>query len=435
MAVTVMWFLLVVVGSTTVFGDDVPPFLQDQVLSQLFSDGKDVSQPSTELLEAVQKQLQDVCSNSLNYYRFRSPRIKKQEILKDQKTVPVCVINFYVEKTDCLKENMKPLDSCGYASVPENVISCYIALMDDGEKCEGPRIGTSCPCAIKDGDNDTESEKAVQYPEKALQNKTVDLMSLFKDFMVTYQKTYRDEEEANQRFKIFVKNLETAQKIQKLDQGTAEYGITKFSDLTEKEFQTFYLNTLLSKLQSRPMKKARIPDDPPPPEWDWREHGAVTQVKDQGMCGSCWAFSVTGNIEGQWFIHKGKLLSLSEQELVDCDTLDQACGGGLPSNAYEAIEKLGGLETETDYDYKGTKQKCTFSSGKVAAYINNSAEISKDETEIAKWLAKNGPISIALNAFAMQVTGFLFGPSRTAGERTGEKRVITMCIEDQEFVG
>ncbi|KAM9301835.1 cathepsin F isoform 2-T2 [Gastrophryne carolinensis] len=210
------------------------------------------------------------------------------------------------------------------------------------------------------------------------------------------------QEEALRRLHIFSDNLKKAKEIQEKDQGTAEYGVTKFSDLTEEEFRKLYLNPLLATQQPRPMKKALVPKVPPPTQWDWREHGAVTEVKNQGMCGSCWAFSVTGNIEGQWFLKKGSLLSLSEQELVDCDRVDQACGGGLPSNAYEAIEKLGGLETEQDYSYQGHKESCSFSSNKVSAYINDSLEIPKDETQIAAWLAQNGPISIALNAFAMQ---------------------------------
>ncbi|XP_063801231.1 cathepsin F [Pseudophryne corroboree] len=230
----------------------------------------------------------------------------------------------------------------------------------------------------------------------------LETLSLFKEFVTTYNKKYKDDEEAVSRLRIFSENIKKAKEIQEKDQGTAEYGITKFSDLTEDEFRTLYLNPLLSIQPPRPMKLAVVPKDPPPAEWDWREHGAVTDVKNQGMCGSCWAFSVTGNIEGQWFLKKGSLVSLSEQELVDCDSVDQACGGGLPSNAYAAIEKLGGLENEIDYSYEGHKDRCSFSTNKVSAYINSSVEIPKDETQIAAWLAQNGPISIALNAFAMQ---------------------------------
>uniref|UniRef100_A0A8C7PBW1 Cathepsin F n=1 Tax=Oncorhynchus mykiss TaxID=8022 RepID=A0A8C7PBW1_ONCMY len=221
--------------------------------------------------------------------------------------------------------------------------------------------------------------------------------------MVRYNRTYSSKEVTERRLRIFHENLKTAEKLQSLDLGTAEYGVTKFSDLTEEEFRTLYLNPLLSQQKfQRSMKPAAMTHSPAPPSWDWREHGAVSPVKNQGMCGSCWAFSVTGNIEGQWFVKTGKLVSLSEQELVDCDTVDQACGGGLPSNAYEAIEKLGGLETETDYSYTGKKQSCDFTTDKVTAYINSSVELSKDENEIAAWLAENGPVSVALNAFAMQ---------------------------------
>uniref|UniRef100_A0A8C7FL77 Cathepsin F n=1 Tax=Oncorhynchus kisutch TaxID=8019 RepID=A0A8C7FL77_ONCKI len=228
----------------------------------------------------------------------------------------------------------------------------------------------------------------------------VELLGQFKEFMVRYNRTYSNTE---RRLRIFHENLKTAEKLQSLDLGTAEYGVTKFSDLTEEEFRTLYLNPLLSQQKfQRSMKPAAMTHGPAPPSWDWREHGAVSPVKNQGMCGSCWAFSVTGNIEGQWFVKTGKLVSLSEQELVDCDTVDQACGGGLPSNAYEAIEKLGGLETETDYSYTGKKQSCDFTTDKVTAYINSSVELSKDENEIAAWLAENGPVSVALNAFAMQ---------------------------------
>lgn len=174
------------------------------------------------------------------------------------------------------------------------------------------------------------------------------------------------------------------------------------SSLTEEEFHTIYLNPLLQKESGGKMSLAKSINDLAPPEWDWRKKGAVTEVKDQGMCGSCWAFSVTGNVEGQWFLNRGTLLSLSEQELLDCDKMDKACMGGLPSNAYTAIKNLGGLETEDDYGYQGHVQACNFSTQMAKVYINDSVELSRDENKIAAWLAQKGPISVAINAFGMQ---------------------------------
>ncbi|XP_040495398.1 cathepsin F isoform X2 [Ursus maritimus] len=208
--------------------------------------------------------------------------------------------------------------------------------------------------------------------------------------------------EAEWRMSVFSNNMMRAQKIQALDRGTAQYGITKFSDLTEEEFRTIYLNPLLRENRGKKMRLAKSIGDSAPPEWDWRNKGAVTQVKDQGMCGSCWAFSVTGNVEGQWFLKRGSLLSLSEQELLDCDKVDKACLGGLPSNAYSAIKTLGGLETEDDYSYRGHVQTCSFSAKKARVYINDSVELSQNEQKLVAWLAQKGPISVAINAFGMQ---------------------------------
>ncbi|XP_012391537.1 cathepsin F isoform X1 [Orcinus orca] len=234
------------------------------------------------------------------------------------------------------------------------------------------------------------------------QDFSVKMVSIFKDFVTTYNRTYETTEEARWRMSVFANNMVRAQKIQALDRGTARYGVTKFSDLTEEEFRTIYLNPLLKEEPDKRMRLAQSIPDLPPPEWDWRSKGAVTKVKDQGMCGSCWAFSVTGNVEGQWFLKRGSLLSLSEQELLDCDKVDKACLGGLPSNAYSAIRTLGGLETEDDYSYHGHLQACSFSAEKAKVYINDSVELSQNEQKLAAWLAKKGPISVAINAFGMQ---------------------------------
>jgi cathepsin F len=90
-------------------------------------------------------------------------------------------------------------------------------------------------------------------------------------------------------------------------------------------------------------------------------------------------------------------------ELVDCDTLDSGCKGGLPENAYKAIESLGGLETEKDYPYEGDDEKCHFNKSDVIVTVQGALNITKNETQMAQWLYKNGPISIGINANAMQV--------------------------------
>jgi len=181
------------------------------------------------------------------------------------------------------------------------------------------------------------------------------------------------------------------------------YGATVFADLTEEEFAQRHLGFRPDLRQGHKVsKKAKVLPISLPQEFDWRNYNAVTPVKNQGMCGSCWAFSVTGNIEGLYAKKYNRLLSFSEQELVDCDTMDEGCNGGLPENAYKAIEKLGGLETESAYPYDGHNDKCSFDRSKAAAQVKGFVELPKNETEMAMWLVKNGPISIGINANAMQ---------------------------------
>ncbi|XP_077588656.1 cathepsin F [Stigmatopora nigra] len=308
-------------------------------------------------------------------------------------------ITVEMSNTQCKKSTM--LRTCDFYPELQQLKTeiCLFEIWDIPWQAKSTLLKQKCqPKTVSGKTTTVDNTSPDQFMEES-----VELLGLFKDFMVKYNKVYNTQEETNRRLQIFHENVKIAARIQSLDQGSAEYGITKFSDLTEDEFRSTYLNPLLSQWTlQRPMKLATSARNSAPESWDWREHGAVSPVKNQGMCGSCWAFSVIGNIEGQWFLKNGTLEPLSEQELVDCDGLDQACKGGLPSNAYEAIENLGGLELESDYSYSGRKQKCDFTSRKVAAYINSSVELSKDENEIAAWLAENGPVSVALNAFAMQ---------------------------------
>jgi len=193
--------------------------------------------------------------------------------------------------------------------------------------------------------------------------------------------------------------------MQLMELGSGKYGITPFSDLSEEEFQQQRLTPAWD-LSKRPENEAPEVDSSndadAPASFDWRDKGAVTDVKNQGQCGSCWAFSTTGNVEGQWFVKKGKLISLSEQELVDCDKVDFGCNGGLPSHAYKEIVRLGGLMTEQAYPYSAAKGTCRFQAPQAVVYVNGSVGISQNEGQMATWLASNGPISIGINAKAMQ---------------------------------
>ncbi|WKY14076.1 hypothetical protein Q1695_004701 [Nippostrongylus brasiliensis] len=229
----------------------------------------------------------------------------------------------------------------------------------------------------------------------------------FMDFIDRHEKAYDSKREMMKRFRIFKRNLKSARRWQEYDQGTATFGITQFSDLTPDEFKKIYLSYTWEQ-PIHPIRLANLVaegvtvDGQLPESFDWRTHGAVTAVKNQGNCGSCWAFSTTGNIEGQWFLTKKKLVSLSEQELVDCDVVDEGCDGGLPSQAYREIIRMGGLEPEEAYPYDGKGEKCQLDRSEIAVYINDSVELPHDEESMRAWLVKKGPISIGINANTLQ---------------------------------
>lgn len=223
----------------------------------------------------------------------------------------------------------------------------------------------------------------------------------FEKFIKDHKKTYANAVEKLTRFRVFQVNSWIAQAVQKMEQGSATYGVTKFSDMSPLEFKMKYRNLNMSNARV-PFEKAAIPEMEAPESVDWVQRGAVTPVKNQQQCGSCWAFSTTGNIEGQWFLKKGQLISLSEQQLVDCDNLDQGCNGGLPSNAYSEIIRMGGLEKESAYPYTAQDGNCQFDKSKVVVTISGQVAISENEEKMATWCAANGPISIGINANNMQ---------------------------------
>ncbi|XP_041037745.1 cathepsin L-like [Carcharodon carcharias] len=237
-----------------------------------------------------------------------------------------------------------------------------------------------------------------------------ELRSKFEEFKEQYKKTY-DQKEEEKRFQIFVENLKAAKRMQEQDRGTAIYGITKFSDMSDEEFGGFYLNPVISNNNDtwpEEMLSAEVAEPLTnmslPRCFDWRKLGAVTEVKNQRRCGSCWAFGTVANIESLLYIKTHKLITLSEQELLDCDHWDKGCKGGYPFNAFNSICHLGGMMSSRDYRYKGRQHSsCHFKSTRVVMKIRTYHFIQSHEVEMQRWIAHRGPIVVTMNASALKI--------------------------------
>jgi len=231
-----------------------------------------------------------------------------------------------------------------------------------------------------------------------------EVMEAFSHFTQTYNKKYSDAEWTS-RMSIFAENLERINEQNKqhiLIGGEAVFGVTQFSDLTPAEFKSMYLNYIPSNI-TLPRVNIEL-DGAPATVVDWRTKGAVTDVKDQGQCGSCWAFSATEAIESYSFLSAGKLVELSPQQITSCDKTDGGCNGGNTETAYGYVVKAGGIETSADYPYTsggGNTGVCKFNAAKVAVKVAGYKSIAKGETNL-KAALNNGPASICLAADAFQ---------------------------------
>jgi cathepsin L len=229
---------------------------------------------------------------------------------------------------------------------------------------------------------------------------------LFSQYMAHFDKSYSMEEYAH-KFQVFRENLKT---IEAHNAGEHSYslGLTPFTDLTTEEFRSIYMSGY-NNINNHLMREKNY-------QWldtvdmesaiDWVDRGAVTDVKDQGQCGSCWSFSTTGAIEGRTFVETGTLYNLSEQNLMDCSYKNgnMGCNGGLMDNAFQYVISNGGLCSESDYSYQEKSRlfSCKASSCDIVAdtAIQGFSDVPSGDADQLIAALQGGPVSIALNGAA-----------------------------------
>ncbi|CAG9320937.1 unnamed protein product [Blepharisma stoltei] len=220
----------------------------------------------------------------------------------------------------------------------------------------------------------------------------------FQVFMSKYQKVYATPEEYHTRFQIFRDNAAFA-RVHNSQEKSWSLGVNQFSDLTSEEFKNKYTPYKFPQYSASPFVEENE-DLSIPSTVDWRQKGAVTAVKNQGDCGSCWSFSTTGAVEGAWFLGGHSLVSLSEQELVDCSTSygNAGCNGGLMTSAFK-FAIANGLTTEANYPYTAKNGQCNTSLEKqIAAKITTYSNVSPNNSNALLQAVAQQPVSVAVQA-------------------------------------
>lgn len=228
--------------------------------------------------------------------------------------------------------------------------------------------------------------------------RTQNMAALWQSWKLQNQKIYSPQEEPI-RFGIFFDNVRKIAKLNNEYEGV-KFGINLFADLTATEFKQKHASC---GFQSNPaFVEANAVSPPPisalPTSVDWRTKGAVTGVKNQGACGSCWSFSATGAIEGHHFINNKTLLSFSEQQLMDCDTgRNVGCSGGFPYLAMEYAAEYG-LELESGYPYVAREGSCKYNKSEATKANTGYSFLTPHDSTILKTALVSSPVSILVEA-------------------------------------
>ncbi|CAL9203481.1 unnamed protein product [Musa hybrid cultivar] len=226
------------------------------------------------------------------------------------------------------------------------------------------------------------------------------LIELFDSWMSRHSKSYANFEEKLRRFEVFKDNLKH---IDETNRQKRSYwlGLNAFADMTHDEFKATYLGVSTSMPRRRDSGSSFRYENAVdlPKSVDWRKKGAVTHVKNQGHCGNCWAFSTVAAVEGINQIVTGNLTSLSEQELIDCDSENNGCHGGLMDYAFSYIASTGGLHTEDDYPYLMEEGTCERTRADLEVVtISGYEDVPENSEESLLKALAHQPVSVAIEA-------------------------------------
>ncbi|KAJ4954930.1 hypothetical protein NE237_011713 [Protea cynaroides] len=242
---------------------------------------------------------------------------------------------------------------------------------------------------------------ASQVEARALADET-SMMDRHEQWMAQYGRVYKNVLEKEKRFLLFKKNMEFIESFNKAGDKPYKLSINLFADLDDEEFKATRSTGYVSPIGPRPSSNTEFRYNNVthvPISMDWRKKGAVTPIKDQGDCGSCWAFSAVAAMEGITELKTGQLLSLSEQELVDCDSSNNGCDGGWMDQAFQFIIQNQGLTTESNYPYEGINGTCNEKkAANRARTITGYEDVpTRNEQALLKAVA-NQPVSISIDA-------------------------------------
>jgi len=236
----------------------------------------------------------------------------------------------------------------------------------------------------------------VAVEARALTNN--DYQSMFSAFVKKYNKEYSHDEFFS-RFAIFKNNYDYI-RIHNAKNSTYTMAINEFADMTFTEFHKQMTGLKpVDRSYLRGLNTMKVEENFQATPVDWRQKNAVTPIKNQQQCGSCWAFSTTGSVEGAHAIASGNLVSLSEQQLVDCSGAqgNQGCNGGLMDQAFQYIITNGGICSESAYPYTASQGTCQSTCSKVATISSYVDVPASNEAALLQALAK-GPVSVAIEA-------------------------------------